>query len=121
MSSLKEKPSGEELSDETVSEASPDQIFENILARLTNEDKEHNEKWKKLFQPQPKSKFALVIMTLVHMNLITTQEHRELTILWNRNDSTVRAVFELYEEDKNRTELLDSLKRLAGREIELKF
>jgi len=92
---------------------SSDQRFEDILARLTKEDEEHNKRWENLFIPEPKSKFALVIMSLVYMHLITTREHRKLTVLWDSHDSTVRAVFDLYEEDKDITELVDSLKRLT--------
>jgi len=94
-------------------QSTPDQTFESILDRLTIEDKEHCKRWENLFIPEPKSKFALVIMTLVYMHLITTREHRKLTILWDGHDSIARAVFALYEEDKDRDELVDSLKRLA--------
>ena len=92
---------------------SSDQIFEDILERLTTEDEEYCKRWEKTFIMEPKSKFRLVMTTLLYMRLITTVEHYHFFKLWNDHNIAALAAFDLYEDDKDRDELLDTLRRLT--------
>ena len=119
MSSVRKAETTDETATQT--EESPDQIFENTLELLTKEDEEAHNRTEGAWAPERKSKFFLVMTTLVYMGLITRGEHFDFNKLWNEQDIVAWAAFDIFKKDNDRDELVDTLRRLLKSKKELTF